>query len=210
LLLVRGAGAATAATGSIWQVVPSANSEANQVTNSSFGSVSMRSATDGWAAGQFMDANALDNPLVEHWDGSRWTQVSAPEPSLVKTPNTNPHGEGSLLSGIAALRANDIWAVGQTQDLNGAIRPLTQKFNGTAWTTIPSPAPGSVTSPRRLARRRGQPRRRPRVRGRRAHHSRPVLPAHAGHENHVRLTSGDRARRVGRARSRAAGYRAGQ
>ena len=72
-------------------------------------------------------------PYVEHWNGTAW--------SLVKTPNRG--GEGSLLNGITALGAGDVWAVGQTQQLNGAIMPMTDQFNGTSWSVVPSPVPGS-------------------------------------------------------------------
>ena len=73
-------------------------------------------------------------PYVEHWNGSTW--------SLVKTPNRG--GEGSLLNGITALGSGDIWAVGQTQQLNGAIMPMTDQFNGTTWSVGPSPSPGTA------------------------------------------------------------------
>ncbi len=61
----------SAAASSIWQVVPSANPQPHQVTDSSFASVSMTSATNGWAVGLFMDKNALENPLAERWNGFR-------------------------------------------------------------------------------------------------------------------------------------------
>ena len=43
----------------------------------------------------------------------------------------------------ANFGAADVWAVGQTQQLNGAIIPLTEQFNGTDWSAVPSPVPGS-------------------------------------------------------------------
>jgi hypothetical protein len=96
------------------------------------------SPTNAWASGSEGNVNNtnFNIPYVLHWDGTTW--------SLVKTPNPNSHAEGSLLSGITALSASDIWAVGQTQDLNGGIRPLTEQFNGTTWNLVPSPAPGSA------------------------------------------------------------------
>jgi hypothetical protein len=59
---------------------------------------------------------------------------------LVKTPNRG--GEGSLLNAIDAVSAGDIWAAGQTQQLNGAIQTLTEQFTGTAWAVVASPGPG--------------------------------------------------------------------
>ena len=51
------------------------------------------------------------------------------------------------LRGITALSATDVWAVGQTQQLNGAIKPLTEQFNGSTWSLVASPAPGSAGTP---------------------------------------------------------------
>src|SRR6202011_4093773 len=69
-----------------------------------------------------------------HWDGKKWT--------LGLTPNSG--GEGSRLNATLALSANDVWAVGQTQQNNGSILTLTQRFDGTKWTVVPSPSPGRV------------------------------------------------------------------
>jgi hypothetical protein len=92
------------------------------------------SPTDAWASGS--EGNVSDEnfhiPYVLHWNGTAW--------SLTKTPNRG--GEGSLLNAISAVSASDIWAVGQTQQLNGAIQTLTEQFNGTAWAVVASPSPG--------------------------------------------------------------------
>jgi hypothetical protein len=93
------------------------------------------SPTDAWASGS--EGNVNDEnfhiPYVLHWNGTSW--------SLAKTPNRG--GEGSLLNAISAVSASDVWAVGQTQQLNGAIQTLTEQFNGTAWAVVASPSPGS-------------------------------------------------------------------
>jgi hypothetical protein len=38
------------------------------------------------------------------------------------------------------------WAVGQTQELDGTILTLTERFDGTAWSIVPSPSPGHIGS----------------------------------------------------------------
>jgi hypothetical protein len=92
------------------------------------------SPTDAWASGS--EGNVNDEnfhiPYVLHWNGTSW--------SLTKTPNRG--GEGSLLNAISAVSASDIWAVGQIQQLNGAIQTLTEQFNGTTWAVVASPDPG--------------------------------------------------------------------
>ena len=47
---------------------------------------------------------------------------------------------GGVLTGIAAVSANDIWAVGYTTDpTTGFERTLTEHFDGTSWTIVASP-----------------------------------------------------------------------
>jgi hypothetical protein len=94
------------------------------------------SGNDAWASGSEGNVDNMNFhiPYVLHWDGTAW--------SLARTPNRG--GEGSPLRGITALSPADAWAVGQTQRLNGAIRPLTEQFNGSTWSLVPSPAPGSA------------------------------------------------------------------
>ena len=135
MLAVAAAGSAGATAGSIWQVVPSMNPQAHQVTNSSFASVSVATATDGWAAGQFMDKNAIGHPLVEHWDGSAFSRVAAPTPT----------GRQAGLAGVDELSQADAWAVG-TSGNGGAgegnidDQPLIEHWNGTRWSIVTGPS----------------------------------------------------------------------
>ena len=135
LLAVATAGSAGAAAGSIWHVVPSMNPQAQQVTNSTFASVSLATATDGWAAGQFMDKNAIGHPLVEHWDGSAFSRAAAP----------TPKGRQAGLAGVDELSTTDAWAVGTSGD-GGAgqgnidDQPLIEHWNGTRWSIVSGPS----------------------------------------------------------------------
>jgi len=70
--------------------------------------------------------------LAEHWDGSAWT--------IVPTPRV-PSGDTRLVS-VAAVGANDVWAVGfDTMNSRGR-RPLAEHWDGTAWSVVPTPNPG--------------------------------------------------------------------
>jgi hypothetical protein len=75
-------------------------------------------------------------PYVLHWTGAQWV--------MTKVPNLGT--EGSRLNGIQVLSPTDAWAVGQTQESNGAILTLTERYNGSAWTIVPSPDPGSLAN----------------------------------------------------------------
>jgi hypothetical protein len=45
---------------------------------------------------------------------------------------------------VAAASTSDAWAVGTRRaDQGSAFRTLAEHWNGTAWTTVPSPSPGT-------------------------------------------------------------------
>ena len=62
----------------------------------------------------------------------RWEVVSSPSP--MSTLNR--------LTGVAAISANDIWAVGYGSDGSGH-RTLTEHWDGSSWTVVPSPNRGT-------------------------------------------------------------------
>jgi len=68
---------------------------------SSFYAVKAFSTSDVWAVGSWMG----DDPLVEHWDGHRW--------SLVTVPSFG--GTENILTGIDGTSSTDLWLVGQRQ-----------------------------------------------------------------------------------------------
>jgi hypothetical protein len=73
--------------------------------------------------------NILD--LVEHWNGSSWVRVTGAFTSGL-----------NYLYSIDAVSANDIWAVGFTQNY----QTITEHYNGTAWQVVPSPNVGTIGS----------------------------------------------------------------
>jgi hypothetical protein len=68
--------------------------------------------------------------VIEHWDGTSWT--------LVTSPNVAPSVTSNFLTGIAAISATNMWAVGYYSDSTGT-HTLTEHWDGTSWSIIPSP-----------------------------------------------------------------------
>jgi hypothetical protein len=83
-------------------------------------------AGDGWAVGT-LGATA---PLVEHWDGTAWSEVSTP----TLGPDTG-------LNGVVRVARDDGWAVG-FQLVLAKKQSLTEHWDGTSWTVVPSADPG--------------------------------------------------------------------
>ncbi|HEX9034645.1 MAG TPA: hypothetical protein VF834_22605 [Streptosporangiaceae bacterium] len=97
-----------------------------------FGAIKVLSDHDVWVAGDYVRTDGVFRTLIEHFDGHAWRIV--PSPNL---------GTGSnYLSGIAALGAHRIWAVGKVQD-GPRFRPLGLLWNGHTWKARVLPAIGS-------------------------------------------------------------------
>ena len=65
-----------------------------------------------------------------HWDGSQWSVVESPGP-----------GKSNILSDVAALSANDVWAVGYETDINGHSLALIEHWDGSLWSVVKRPGP---------------------------------------------------------------------
>ena len=111
--------------GTKWSIVPSPSPGVN---GNSLNGVVAVSATDIWAVGFQYNSSGIQQALIEQWNGSSWNVVSSPSPG----PTIN------VLSGVTALSATDVWAVGY-HDGNSMVQTLTEHWNGTQWSVIKSP-----------------------------------------------------------------------
>lgn len=95
--------------------------------NSRLNGVTDLSPSNVWAVGEVRSTDAAQT-LIMHWDGSSWSRIVSP----------NLSSGYNVLYNVAAISANDIWAVGS----NG-VRSIAIHWNGTAWTIIPTPTVGA-------------------------------------------------------------------
>ena len=108
--------------------------------------ISASSPTNVWIVGSYMlqvsATNLRYETFSDHWNGSTWSVVPMP---LVS-------GSDSLLayefSSADAISATNVWAVGGSGDnvigLGGSpSNTLIEHYNGTAWSIVPSPSPGT-------------------------------------------------------------------
>jgi hypothetical protein len=54
--------------------------------------------------------------------------------------------EGSQLTGVTALSANDVRVTGVTDETDGGALGLNEQFNGTSWSIAPGLEPGELDS----------------------------------------------------------------
>jgi hypothetical protein len=115
--------------GTAWSEVPSAN--ATQHYNNLKGIVAL-SANAVWAVGDYyVSQSGPLQTLVEHWDGTTWTVVSSPN-----------LGTSSSLVGVAAVSANDIWAVGELMG-KVVMGTLVERFLPPCSSSTPVPPTGT-------------------------------------------------------------------
>ncbi len=114
--------------GTQWSIVNSPN--VASLGNYLYGVVAV-SSNDVWAVGYY--TGGPNRTLTMHWNGTQW--------SIVGSPNAN--SLNNSLAGVAAVSANDIWAVGYYYGSSNADQTLTMHWNGTQWTIVSSPNPGS-------------------------------------------------------------------
>jgi hypothetical protein len=119
--------------GTQWSAIPSPN--VGHSDNFLNGATAI-STNDVWAVGQFRNASGFFQTLTLHWNGKKWKVVASP----------NVGTNSNVLSGVTAISTNDVWSVGNTTVSNGFFQTLTEHWNGTQWSIIPSPNPNMNSS----------------------------------------------------------------
>jgi hypothetical protein len=121
--------------GSAWSrmTVPTPSS-----TGSTFSAVKAFSATDVWAVGNTGDSFGRQS-LAMHFNGTAWS------PSATPSPGT----KDNFVTAVDGVASNNVWAVGYLRNLpygNRIRLPWIMRWNGSAWTQVPSPSTGAGES----------------------------------------------------------------
>jgi hypothetical protein len=106
--------------GTRWSIVPTPAISAPTVQ---LNSIAALNSGNVWVAGYSDDPSCLcGKTVVEHWNGSRWTRLTTPNP-----------GVADYLTGIAAISATDVWVVGYEWISNFVELPLLLHYDGRTW-----------------------------------------------------------------------------
>jgi len=112
-------------SGGVWSLV----STPSLASANLFG-VKAISASDAWAVGTYFNPSVGHlQTLAEHWDGTSWT--------VVATPNVGSFA--NLFNAVVANSTSDVWAFGFTGNGSGIRATLTEHWNGSTWSVVPSP-----------------------------------------------------------------------
>ena len=84
--------------------------------------VTARSATDAWAVGAY-GTSAGAATLIEHWNGTAWSQSASPSPSSTL----------NILTSVTATSGTSAWAVGTDRSSSNTEETLILRWNGRTW-----------------------------------------------------------------------------
>lgn len=133
-----------------WQVMASANTNANLQTLTG---VAVISKQDAWAigiSGAVVFApnvsgyrSGLGASLFEHWNGQQWSIIPGPQLK-----------DQVLLTSITAVSSLDVWAVGTVGNVGTVVASkqgtklstLIEHWNGRQWSVVTSPSPGKAAN----------------------------------------------------------------
>ena len=110
-------------------------------SNTTLNAISAHGLGDVWIVGTFLDsATGRNETFSEHFNGTAWKVVRMPP---VNNPDRNAFFR---FNAINANSPSDVWAVGDRGiiDVPNSQKTLIEHFNGTAWSIVPSPSPGSI------------------------------------------------------------------
>lgn len=111
-----------------WRVLPSPDPGSGDNVLAGIG---VASASSIWAVGDYT-VGTQTRTLILHWNGRRWARVGSPSPGTLAT-----------LTGVQAVSARDVWAVGLTGfTSSGGVKALIEHWNGRAWRRVAAPSPG--------------------------------------------------------------------
>lgn len=113
--------------GKQWSIVPSPNQSSRDL----FKGVTEISAHNVWAVGGYfitVGDTAIEQTLIEHWDGTRW--------SIVPSPNA-PGSTNNSLNGVEEVSTRSIWTVGVFFTSTSGGLPLIEHWNGVRWSIVP-------------------------------------------------------------------------
>ena len=124
--------------GTAWSLAPATASPFDapspRASQNQFLGVAAASPTDVWAVGQYHSGSTAET-LIEHFNGTAWTEVASPSPGTA----------ANVLTAVSLDGAGGADAVGYTS--SGTVdQTLVEHYDGTAWSIVASPDTSTTLS----------------------------------------------------------------
>jgi hypothetical protein len=104
---------------------------------SSLAAIDMLDRNDGWVVGAYQsNSKAAPEGLILHWTGAAWTQADT----------SALGGMPSHLTGVSGSAADDVWAVGYTDEAGGVQHSVLLHWDGQSWKRFAGPEPHGNTA----------------------------------------------------------------
>lgn len=125
-----------------WHLMNSPNkTTAGTAYQNQLNAVVANSATDAWAGGFYVSPTAA-HALVQHFDGTKWTNAALPRSG----------GINDQIFAMGSTSSSDVWAVGFFLNTTAnQYQTLIYHYNGTAWSLMPSPNAGIFSALRAIS-----------------------------------------------------------
>jgi hypothetical protein len=109
--------------GTAWSIV---HTPRTRMPTAELNSIAALGSNAVWAAGYEENPGCIcGHTIVDYWNGTAWARLKTPNP-----------GVASFLSGISAVSAREIWAVGDDWPNQGYDVPLILGWDGKRWTAL--------------------------------------------------------------------------
>src|SRR4051812_4875249 len=157
--------------GSAWTLLPTPT--LSGTSGSALADVACPAADDCVAVGSVADGTGQARVLVERWNGSSWSAAASPSVAgtlrsvscssssactavgsvtlrwdgtswETQTPALPAGAQFAWVNAVSCPAADACTAVGRYEDATGNWRALVRRWDGTSWTTQPTPAPAST------------------------------------------------------------------
>ena len=123
--------------GSTWSIVGSAAPGKQQAQASVLHAIACTSANDCLATGYRQRTSGTFETLSERWDGHSWDLQASPSPA------GSPYSD---LGAISCVTSGQCLALGTSFAKPGDFKPLTERWSGTQWSLVASPATAALPS----------------------------------------------------------------
>src|SRR5712692_10697536 len=131
--------------GAAWGVVPSPNRGTHENELAGLAAIA---SDDIWAVGRYNSGRPPTvtgrDTLALHWDGTAWAGVPTPNPTWSGADFFTLEDADAVSSGL-------VWSVGYAENFASLkSTTLIERWNGSAWSIVPSPNPGGSNLPNKL------------------------------------------------------------
>ncbi len=122
--------------GSQWSLVPAPAANTTFRSRGYLHGLACPLPTMCFAVGEYQTSAGLQQPLIEKWDGEKWSIIAANTSTTLR----------NFLVRVTCTSSTDCWAVGSVNTTGQIYKMQIIHWNGSAWSPVAVPSTGMTTS----------------------------------------------------------------